>query len=441
MDYQKSKRKKQIIEWKVYTRRRKKRSQEQKAKKAPIGVFPRMSIKINTGLIKFLRWKTFVNRKYIRKEIVVPNSFSFENNNNGSILFFKELLSTYLLSDNNIVINFQDCKSIDISNITLLDICIKELKLFLRNYNNTFFRHVNKSIKYIPSLHLQTNKCLYVFKLINTIEGIEDKNEGYLYLGLKKGLTRRISYKENTKGTKCKEIREFVNESLKASDVVLNKKGETKIDNLISEILNNAEDHSVHSEWYVNGLSYKNMIGDESIIEFNLAILNLGFSIHEGIEKTLNKNTIVTELINNWHTIHKRKMKEWNAPQFPIDDLYTLYSLQEGISRLKYEVSSRGNGTMNFIRAFIDLGAFGKENHQFKSHLNIISGNTIINCDNEIAPYKENNVFYLSLNKKKDINELPEKKYLIHNEEYFPGTILEVKIYLNKRYFESILKK
>lgn len=46
---------------------------------------------------------------------------------------------------------------------------------------------------------------------------------------------------------------------------------------------------------------------------------------------------------------------------FTKDDLYTLYCLQEGISRLKYEDESRGRGTMNFIRAFITLGSFGEK--------------------------------------------------------------------------------
>lgn len=94
---------------------------------------------------------------------------------------------------------------------------------------------------------------------------------------------------------------------------------------------------------------------------------------------------------------------------------------------------------MNFIRAFITLGSFGEKNPQYKSHLNIISGKTIVNCDNKRKPYRKENTFFLSLNKDNDINLLPDKEYLKHTHQKFPGTFLEVKIYLNKTYFKEIL--
>lgn len=140
-----------------------------------------------------------------------------------------------------------------------------------------------------------------------------------------------------------------------------------------------------------------------------------------------------------WYVKHHELMKKNNNICFAKEDLYTLYCLQEGISRLKYEDESRGRGTMNFLRAFITLGAFGKKNPQYKPHLNIISGRTIINCDNERGPYKKDKSFFLSLNQENDISILPDQKYLKHIYQYFPGTFLEVKIYLNKTYFKEVL--
>ena len=145
------------------------------------------------------------------------------------------------------------------------------------------------------------------------------------------------------------------------------------------------------------------------------------------------------QTIKKWYDVHA-KIQEKQHSKLSKDDLYTLYSLQDGVSRLKYEDESRGHGTMNFIRAFITLGSFGKENPDYKPHLNIISGKTCVHCDNEVGPYFKDNNYILSLNRENDISLLPEESYLKHMQEYFPGTFLEVKIYLNKKYFDKVLK-
>ena len=43
--------------------------------------------------------------------------------------------------------------------------------------------------------------------------------------------------------------------------------------------------------------------------------------------------------------------------------------------------------------------------------------------------------------KQKDIEELPDKEYLTYNKEYYPGTILECHIFLNKDFFEQTRQK
>ena len=429
--------KERLIEKKIYLERRKaqKRNKRESAAK---GVFPRMNIFVFTSLIIFLKKKGFFSKEYINKSIIVPRHFSFEDNSDDSITFFKIMLSSYLLSDDSILIDFSDCEYIDIPNAMFLDIIIKELNFIKYSYNLKFYNCVKKVIRYKESKYTKTNKCLYVFKLIKEVKEA-NKGEGFLYLGLKKGWAKRTSYKENNKGAICKEVRGFINSSLRESNAVLNVTGENIIDKLLSEIFNNAEDHSIHNEWYVNGVSYKEIVNGEPIIELNLGILNLGFSISEGFFQTKEKNKEMIEDTEKWYVKHHELMKKNNNICFAKEDLYTLYCLQEGISRLKYEDESRGRGTMNFLRAFITLGAFGKKNPQYKPHLNIISGRTIINCDNERGPYKKDKSFFLSLNQENDISILPDQKYLKHIYQYFPGTFLEVKIYLNKTYFKEVL--
>lgn len=114
--------------------------------------------------------------------------------------------------------------------------------------------------------------------------------------------------------------------------------------------------------------------------------------------------------------------------------------LNEGISRLKFADSSRGNGTMQFLQAFTTLGSFGGQNVNFNSLLNVISGHTVLSCDNKVGPYTEGNHLKLSLNEEKELSLLPNREYLKYNKEFFPGTIIECKIYLNEQFFDEILK-
>ena len=115
--------------------------------------------------------------------------------------------------------------------------------------------------------------------------------------------------------------------------------------------------------------------------------------------------------------------------RFSRESLFTLYMLNETISRLKYEDESRGHGTMNFIDSFIELGKLGDINSYFTSILNIISGHIHLTCDNRYKPYKKGDMRIISLNEDNDIKKLPNNHYLKTETEYFPGPILECKIF------------
>jgi len=90
---------------------------------------------------------------------------------------------------------------------------------------------------------------------------------------------------------------------------------------------------------------------------------------------------------------------------------------------------------MNFIRAFIELGSYENKNKEYKPSLSILSGKTLLICDNTYKPYLKNNLYLLSLNPENDIDKLPDRNYLKKLPNYFPGTMLEIKIYLNNDHF------
>lgn len=433
-----------LLELKVYRRRRYLRKRRGKWRHGRIRPHAynfyknRIEYVFTASIREFFRLG-YINKLYVRKYIEVPRHFSFKNDFRGSIVMIQELLSTFFLGNGFPTVDFSNCIEIGISSLTLLDILTKEMYRIRDRYNNGIYKKIEKRIRVIPSKYsLKANKYLLAFDFAGIQNEIEDGSE---YLPLRLHTGKRKNFRENKKGVTCRKIVDFINESSRRLDVEFNKTGINAMDNMITEILSNAEDHSIaNSEWYVNGISFLEFQHQIQVVEINLAIINFGASMYDAFEKTKKENCENYELLERQYAKHKRLFTK--DVHFERESLFMLYMLNEGISRLKYKESSRGNGTMQFLESFITLGGFGNDNPNFNSQLNIISGHSVLTCDNNCGPYEDDNHKKLSLNKEKSLTLLPDKDYMSYTESKpFPGTVLECKIYLNRDFFNKILSK
>lgn len=379
--------------------------------------------------LRILASNGFLEKKYKKDEVHVPKMFSFKENFDETITCFKELISSFVYG-RDVVLDFSKCEHSDISAFSVLNLIKTELASLLFKYNLGIYNRTNKEIFVKPSKKDgKTNKYLHAFEYHNLDQEFQD-NSSYLPLNLFSG-KRRSSFKENLKSSACARIVKFVFESLLgagqrqgANDIAI----QNPMEGYVSEVLNNAEDHSPNgTEWFVNGISFREVQHNKHIVEFNLSIINFGASMYEGFEKTKELNQGQYKTLENLFSQHEQLFTTFN--KFSRESLFTLYMLNEGISRLKYEDESRGHGTMNFIDSFIKLGKLGEINNDFTSVLNIISGHTRLTCDNKYKPYDDGTFRRVSLNRSNDFKQLPDSNYLKTEKEYFPGTILECKIY------------
>ncbi|MDX2361225.1 MAG: hypothetical protein QNK23_10490 [Crocinitomicaceae bacterium] len=271
----------------------------------------------------------------------------------------------------------------------------------------------------------------------------EELDEQYLPLGLMVGSKLRFSPTEDKKGIISKKVARFVNESIQAFGYELGPHGQIFLINMVGEILGNAEDHSAHSNYFVNGVAFRRDVKNENLeVELNLAIVNFGYSIYDGLRKTASKNPDQQRRINKLFSTHEALIKSKKRSDLSKEALYTLYSLQQGVSRLKYEGDGRGNGTMNFIKNFMRLGV-SKSNEKF-SNLSVVSGRSSVLCSKDYAPHPNPNdksMYQLSLNSENKLTSLPDKGRVKSIDQNFPGTILQVKILMNKENFEALLKE
>lgn len=427
----------QNIERKVYKRRRIKRRRKKKSR--PTGLsFSDNSQSFFSCQLRLLKRFGFVLRNLETSIVNVPKNFSLKNDYDGCLAFFRTLLSSYVFHNGNLIISFEKCQQSTIACFSLLEVLLSELNLIKEKYNQSRYQTCKKEVKFIQSVKdSKTNKYLHSFFGIKLPE---EQNDGSKYLKMKVQTGKKRKYFENTKARVSGNVTKFVNDSAQEVNAQLRLAGIRALGGMLGEVLGNAEDHCAeYSRWYVDGISFSEKQHGVDVVDLNIAIINFGQSMYEGFESTKNKNIENYSKCDNLYSIHKLLFSR--NDHFEKESLFTMYMLNEGISRLKYKDESRGNGTMKFLKSFITLGSFGNIDHRFKCQLNIISGHTTLTCDNDIGIYEENGKSKISLNKEHNLKLLPDKEHLSYNSEYFPGTILECHIYLNKNYFYQILKE
>ena len=369
--------------------------------------------------------------------VLVPEIFSFKENFNESVDVIKDFLILLLYKQGKIRIDFSQCKKLSFSTIFLMNLLLKKYSASHYLLERIFGKFKNRDIEINPPKDMDN---LRVFKYLHALGwgcyyDFEDSDGEYMRLGILEGKYR--GFKENRKGVVGKRIVNFVNNSYGPLNKKLTPESQSLIENLTSEILNNAEDHSLqNNEWYVDGIALHETLDGQEVVELNLVIFNLGDSMYEAFEKTKDLNKPIYEILEKRYRLHRSKFSLFK--RFEKESLFTLYMLNEGISRLKYKDKSRGNGTMQFLKAFADLGTKAALGEDSKSSLNVISGHTVLTCDDEVIPFQSGTHLKISLNAQKDNKELPDSQYLKYYSRYIPGTFIDCKIYITDNFVENV---
>jgi len=376
-----------------------------------------------------------------RTEILIPENFSFCQNYENSVTTIRDFIaSIFEYRGGEILIDFSDCNFTDQSALFVLQT--------LRYEFQSQFQKLDERMSVLKSeitINIKKAGVENVNKLL-LLNGIlpeaDLKTEGLMpitTIGYLKGNRDQKHYSENRKGPIVKKIVAYLNSCLAMHGLIFSPVGLNNMDGLISEILNNAEDHSEFSTYYISANMLREVETDHSkslVGEVNLSIMNFGFSYYDGFEHTKNENF---DVYNQMEVLYDqvRKSNKFGFP-FTRENLFTLYALQPGMSRIKYQEESRGTGTMKFISSFFSFGDYEDPERCYHPSLSLISGKTMLICDNKYRPFEKNGVFFVSLNPENDLREPPNRSNLKSLQYHFPGTILSAKIYLNK---DHLLKK
>ncbi|MCM1179252.1 MAG: hypothetical protein NC347_03270 [Clostridium sp.] len=371
-----------------------------------------------------------------REIITIPEVFSISENPETVIKILrriytigKEKKTTELIFDH------ENCKSLGLSASTMLDIIVLAVDRYRQTirhpieYGGTIPRdELAKDILLASGLPYHLNAEYYAqvnqeqMECFETVKGVYD-------------------IEANKADKTATDMTLYFNRCLKTQNYELNEHGLNLLSTMLGEVIGNCEIHGGEgSTWYTQG-HYQIQEGNP-YGEMQLLFLNIGSTIYDGL-----KHEASEETQRRLEYILKRQYRNISG-DWDEEMIYTVFALQEGISRLRdgniKGYSKRGTGTVNLIELFYDIGEC---DNGLKPKMSILSGATQIifderykltdvNFKNDMA-FGSGNRKIIAFNCDNDIYQRADNKNVKKLKEYFPGTAISLRFYLDSRYIEK----
>lgn len=394
-------------------------------------------LKLANVLIKKRRttfYKYFSERRLIKNNIaatkfIIPKHFSLVDRPKETQNLITEIAASYELNNTkNIVVDFSKCEKITYGAIFVLDCILTEIAKDKIKFEQKY------QIPFRPRLHFLKSKVSEIvnskifsigfLKYFNTDKKQDTPHSTTKTLCGSKSQTHPM---DNKKSVVSLNVVNYIDQIINELGWELSFQSKSLFGKLIGEILNNAEDHSDYDRWFIRCTAFKK--SDETTYEINIQFLNFGYSIYEELEKSIAENESIREIKNM-----AEKINNETGNKFNIEALMTLYSLQEGVSRLKNEDKSRGFGTITFISSFLGISNYKFQDQE--GEMNILSGNTLLKITDKYRPFQIDGKYFISLNTEQNLMIPPDRDFLRTNSTYFPGTLISAKLFVNHDDFE-----
>ena len=268
---------------------------------------------------------------------------------------------------------------------------------------------------------------------------------GFLRFALHKG--RRSNRERATISSEREKaatnLTEYVNRCLKEVGYSLSTRGAKYLADIVGEVINNAEEHSGLAEWWIAG--YLRRRDDREYGDCHVTIFNFGHTIHESL-LTLPKASQLRQDIEELVRIHA-KAGYFQRSRWSEEGLWTLYALQEGVSRHNTEsdrIGDRGIGTADMIDFFQRLGRTQSPDRSPK--MSVVSGQTHIVFDDRyrLAPQTTESGEkrrIIAFNDDNDFRKPPSDQHVRRLERRFPGTLISLRFYIDQEHLRSVVAK
>lgn len=378
-------------------------------------------------------------KKKINKKMViyvnVPDHFCFFSNPNETLEFLRDLALSFRKENyRKLMINHSRCEEIDLGASLVMDVLMMEaLQEWKINKLKRTFEGVFPENAHMKDILCGTGliKNLGLSKKYPIVKERIDKFKYFpLTIGKRNDVVSATESPQKDKATES--IVNYFNTCFNVIDKKLTLQGRNYVTRMIGEVLDNVEQHNPGHHWYIS--SYLDQTLADDIAECRVAIVNFGKSIYETMNEDPSEE--LRERVGRLlkiHTAKKLLSKTWDEEQ-----LWTLYALQQGVSRFSGKIGGedRGTGTVNMINFFQSL--CGSSDEKLEPQMTLISGNTMIKFDKKYKMKEESidgELFkVIAFNETNSLESEPNKDNVIKLKKYFPGTILSMKFYFDKKY-------
>jgi hypothetical protein len=260
--------------------------------------------------------------------------------------------------------------------------------------------------------------------------------------------TRRHDLSSTDQEIAATQLAKHINACIQlAGRTGLSKEGQRQLLKWAGEIISNAEDHSGQNEWfaiaYMRPVLASSPVPENSkgeiIGECQLAIFGFGTTLYESLSAGSTPDE-TKEQISRLADKHKSFFSI--GLRYTAMDLWTLYALQDGVSRFSTRPgqTSRGKGTVEMIEAFQHLGKTLDPTK--KPEMSLISGYSRIYF-NDKYHLREQAVEggtrqIIAFNSDNDLEKKPDSDHVHSLVSKLPGTLLTCKFYVDSRYLETL---
>lgn len=349
--------------------------------------------------------------------IILPENFNLIDNPNESLDVLKEINYVFEKTKcRKLNFDYSNCVNLGLDASVICDLLVKNGKDYRKGIGKKISLSGNLPQGYYSQELLYNSGLLRHLKLVKKEDELVERLEPF------------ANKKDVNKLTN--DTIAYYNKCLRRYGVELNSKGIDYFTKLVGEIIGNASEHSgKNGDWYVSG--HFTQAGNQEYGRGSLIFASIGNTIYENLKyNTKSENT-------------KNKLQEHLKLHKPLFGINWNEETSLTVLGLQYKISSetdsehpdRGTGTIKFIDSFSKLG---KKMDGDNPKMSILSGKTHILFDGtynlEEKQIGDSKIKLIAFNKNNNIKEKPDQKYVKLLKNYFPGVIISVNFYVDKRY-------
>ena len=364
---------------------------------------------------EFYKTPSIYNKKCCT--IIIPKIFNLIDNPNESLDILKEI--NYVFEKTRcreLHFDYSNCINLGLDASVICDLLVKNGKEYRKGIGKKITLSGNLPQGYYNQELFFNSGLLRHLKLIKREDKLVERLEPF------------VDNKEVNKLANDTII--YYNKCLQRYGVELNRDGIDYFNKLVGEIIGNASEHSgKNGDWYVSG--HFTQAGNEECGRGSLVFISIGNTIYENLKyNTKSEDT-------------KNKLEEHLKLHKPLFGINWNEETSLTVLGLQYKISSetdlnhpdRGTGTIKFIDSFSQLG---KKIDGDNPKMSILSGKTHILFDGTYNLEEKyiggTKIKTIAFNKSNNIKEKPDQKYVKLLKNYFPGVIISVNFYVDKRY-------